>query len=232
MTVENYDGEKLGHVTDLILSQKTGSSQYAIIQSRGFAGLRSARRIVPAHLLSSATIKRNVLELDVGLEKWNEAPRYKKNELAALRNPRRAKEIARYYRGSSQPATPTGPLAQATPAQAQNSNQAPKEPDVSPRLLANEVIGRKVYDRQDEQLGEISDLLVDLSGASTCVAIVSTKGFFSRKATLAVSLGALSGTRNMKLDVSRAEVMNAPLFTPKTWQPSWFNRNPVYLFAD
>jgi len=229
MTVENYDGEKLGTLSDLIVSLQTGTSQYAIIQSRGFAGLRSARRIVPAHLLSSATIKRNVLELDVSLQKWKDAPRSKKNELAALQNPRRAREIARFYRGSTQPTSPspTGPPAQAAAAQSPKGSETKKRPDAIVYDIANEVVGRKVYDRQNEQLGEISDLLVDFSGTRPCVAIVS-----NRKETLAVSLRALSGTRSMKLDVSRAEVMKAPLFTPKIWQSSWLDRIPIYVFAD
>jgi sporulation protein YlmC with PRC-barrel domain len=233
MSIENLDGEKLGEVSDLIIVLPTGDVKYAVIKSRRFAGLRSTRRIVPAHLVSNATIKKNVLEMDLSLKKLKSAPRYTKDELNALRNPRRVREIAKYYRTSTQPAAPTPTGAQVVPAaQVQKSRELLNQTDAVEYHLAQELIGSNVYDAENEQLGEISDLLVDLAAEKPSVAIISTKGLFRIKSPLAAPLRALIGTGRMRLNVNSAAVLKAPLLTSKTWQSSRLDVKPVYIFPD
>jgi sporulation protein YlmC with PRC-barrel domain len=233
MTVENLDGEKLGEVSELIIALPTGDVKYAVLKSRRFAGLRSTKRIVPAHLLSNATIKKNVLELDLSLKKLKSAPRYTKDELTALRTARRVREIAKYYRTSTQPATPTPTGAKAPPAaQVQKNREIINRPDAAEYRLAQELIGWKVFDADHEQLGEISDLLVDFAGEKPSVAIISTKGLFRMKDPLAAPLRSLAGTESVRLNVNSAAVQKAPLLTPKTWQSSRLDAKSVYIFSD
>ncbi len=232
-SIENYDGEKLGQLSDFIVALPAGKVEYVVIKSHGLAGLGSTSKIVPAHLLSGATIKKNVLELDVSLQKLKNAPRFRKSDLAALGNPRRSAEISRYYRSPAQPGpTPTGSPTSAEMAQARSIHDSARQPDTLEYQLASDMIGAKVYDRQNEPLAQISDLLIDLSWQKPPIAIISTKGIFQRRTTLAVPLYALSGKRNMKLEVDHVAVKKAPLFTSKAWQSSRLDMTPIYLFSE
>src|SRR5262245_57169220 len=137
MTVENLDGEKLGELSELVIALPTGDVKYAVLKSRRLVGLRSTKRIVTAHLNSNATIKKDVLELYLSLKKLKNAPRYTNEELTALKNPRRVREIAKYYRTSTQPPAPTPTGAKGLPAgQVQKNRQITNPPEAVKYHLA------------------------------------------------------------------------------------------------
>jgi sporulation protein YlmC with PRC-barrel domain len=231
MSVENHDGEKLGNVKDFIVAPQTEDSKYALVKSRGLIGLRPATKIVPAHLLSNATIKKNVLQLDVSLQAFKNAPSFRKGDLTSLRNPRRAREIAYYYRSARISHVPLkGSVAVRDGISERVGRDSATKTGPGSYQLASQIVGMKVYNLQKEQLGDVSDLLFDLSGEKPPFAIISTKGFLSNKPALAVPMRMLSGVKRMTLDVSRHAIEKAPLLTQKTWARSGFHATPVYLF--
>jgi hypothetical protein len=105
------------------------------------------------------------------------------------------------------PLTATGRTSGRHPAQ-----------NESPQLeFASRVIGKDVTNRQREDLGQVSDLLVDLSAPERVFAIVSTGRFLRKHETYAMPLRALSpSTRGKKLvvDADRASFSRARLFRP------------------
>jgi len=228
MRVENQDGEKLGDATDFIFNLSNGQLAYSLIQSRGFAGLRSTIKIVPANRLSSATIKKGVLLLDVGLRAWKHAPTFKREDLSKLENLNWSREIASYY------STPGRGSAALPPTGVTQSPSQPRPQSTRGDFrLATDLIGSKVFDSKNESLGTISDLLIDLSERKPPLAIVSTKSLFSTRASFATDLSDLSLRRNkLILDASPAQVAQAPFLSLRDWQAASVSNQIIYRFAE
>jgi sporulation protein YlmC with PRC-barrel domain len=217
--VEDVDGERLGIVRNLILDSQGGQVEYVIVSGFGLPGL-SARRIVPAQALSSATAKKDTLALNISKARWEKAPHFK-GDLTQLAQPISAREISEFYfptaRGSakSQP----GHGGAHSPPQPARPHHEPGVPPAARSLeLASDLLSREVVDSRFKSVGHISDLLVDVTSAKSTVAILSTSTLLSKGPAYAIPLQALSPTGpQLKLQVSRTELTHAQPFTPQAW---------------
>jgi len=113
-----------------------------------------------------------------------------------------------------------------------NPTAAP-EPDVigsKPELMvAHHLLGNIVYSQDDEDLGNIKDIILDVRGGRLAYAVLSFGGFLDMGETLfAVPWGALAlDTENKRfvLNVDKARLKDAPGFHKDRWpgmeDPSW-----------
>ncbi len=173
MTVENRDGERLGVLKDFIMDMPAGDIKYALVSAGGVLGVRSTRKIVPVQALSDATAKAGILALDVSTRRWKKAPQFRRSELRNFMEPERAAQISNFYF----PVAQRSRLAQGvsngghgTPSAAGRENEPHAPPNYK---LANDIIGRDVFNQQQKAVGQISDLLIDLAGAKKPFAIIS-----------------------------------------------------------
>jgi uncharacterized protein YrrD len=206
MAVENTDAEQLGTLRNVIVDLQTGEVVYGIVATGGFLGVRSTRKIVPATALSSATTKRRTLALDVSVARWKRAPNVQRN-LLKLAEPARGQELRAYYGILPREAR----LAQA------NGRGAPAPQPPSHLQLATDLLGQEIIGQRDQPMGRISDLLVDFSGHKSVFALIHAK-FLNGSQSYAVPLRDLTaaGTK-MRVDITRAAVQAAPLFTIEGW---------------
>ena len=91
-----------------------------------------------------------------------------------------------------------------------------------PRVLsAGSIIGNKVVNAEDEPLGVIKDLVVDLDDAQIAYAVLSFGGFLGRGDKLfAIPLDALifdTQQNRIVLNVDREVLKNAPGFDKDKW---------------
>jgi sporulation protein YlmC with PRC-barrel domain len=239
MKVEGLDGVELGRVNDFLVDMQVGEVKYALVGSRSRLGLRSARRAVPAQAISMGTAKRDTLAVQMTQPRWNRAPTFKKGHLAQLNRPERYRQLASIY-----PLQSAGVKRQETPATSrpdlapigQDKGYAPREPSVASGLhLVSDIVGKDVVNRQNENVGEVTDLLLDFTGQRPAFAIISAGRLLKREVTFAVPLPSLSLTGGDKVlvDANRIIFEQAPSFELS----EWFSRSAttpgaVYKYDD
>lgn len=242
--LENMDGLPLGTVRDVALDLQSGHVRYVIVSTGGFVGIGAQLRAVPPQVVSGATAKRNTLSVEVTRDRWEESPTFRRGELDSLGELNRARQIYAYYghrlfengvqiagangQGADPAELPT-PVGRATGERARNGEQSLK--------LASDVIGKDVVNRQQEIVGEVSDMLVDLSGQRVTFAIISAGRMFKdRDRIFAVPARALtlsSDGRRMVIDASRQQFEQARPFDNRAWQAAGLSGGiEIYLFED
>ncbi|GAA4032984.1 PRC-barrel domain-containing protein [Actimicrobium antarcticum] len=117
-------------------------------------------------------------------------------------------------------------------------NSAGKGP--GPELMgADTLLGEDVYNRQDEQLGDIKEIMLDMRSGNVAYAVLSFGGFLGMGEKLfAVPWKALTlDTVNKRfiLDATKEKLENAPGFDNDEWpdmaDPGWINQIETYYGA-
>jgi sporulation protein YlmC with PRC-barrel domain len=217
MEVKNYQDEKLGKVNDLAVDLETGRIVQVILSSGGFIGVGDTLVAVPPGALHrDATNK--LIHLNADKEKLKAAPRFEMSTSAEGCDSNEVAEVYRYY-GEE-------PYFAAT-------DQTTPIPNSSTRLgyvqKASKVMDLSVKNLQDEQLGKVENLLVDLPAGRVVAVIVSSGGFLGIGDELSAipptALRFNSERDTLQLDVSKEALSNAPHFKANQWpdigQPSY-----------
>ena len=237
-TVENYDGDRLGTVKDFVVEMRSGQVEYAIISSGGVASFGSILKPVPPQAVSLATAKKRTVALGGSKFRWEKAPTITRRELASLSAPSRMRAIYDFY--GQQPAGVV--MAQVTKAPGDpaplsrtgvENSPAALLSTADPLQLSSELIGLTVVNRQQEKIGKIADLLIDLSRQKPVYAIILAK-FSETERSFAVPLTLLSlpvGNR-IVIDANRSQFEQAQPFDQKIWQPASLSPSGIYLFPD
>jgi len=96
MTVNNYQDEKLGKVSDLAVDVESGRIVQVIVSSGGFLGMNTTLRAVPAGALNQAPTSK-VLQLNVSKEKFDAAPKFDTAKWDECTQSNRVTEVYGYY---------------------------------------------------------------------------------------------------------------------------------------
>jgi sporulation protein YlmC with PRC-barrel domain len=221
--VENEDGRELATLDDLLIDLQSGRVRYGILASDGFIGLGKRLKVVPANALSTETTKNNVLALDISIPIWEHAPIFNKKTVLALNNPTVAKSVEQYYQLAAKEndallppqAVPSTSSALTPPGQEPRRPGQAKAPSRG-LTSVRAATGNVVVNRQQQWIGRIEDLLVDLSGRSPSYAIIASDELFKRDQRFAVALSLLSqGTeRTFVIDATRRMFEQAQRFDP------------------
>ena len=104
------------------------------------------------------------------------------------------------------------------------------EKTVKPINRAHNLIGMQIRNRNNEDLGEIKDLVIDFQSGKVAYATIATGGFLGvKEKLLAVPLSALTPSERsdayLILDATKGEIMDAPGIAQTNW-PDY--RNPNY----
>jgi hyperosmotically inducible protein len=237
-TVENYDGDKLGKVKDFVVEMPSGRVDYVIISSGGFAGLDVVLKPVPAVAVSLATTKKNTVALADSKLQWEKAPTLRRRGVSLLATDARLRAIYGFYgqappgvgttQAAKMPGAPGGPTRTGNETLASNPSVRPVS-----ALLGSEIIGSAVVNRQRENIGKVSDLLVDFSGQKPSYAIISTR-FAKIDRTFAAPLARLNAPVGNKIviDASREQLGQAKLFDQEIWQASRGSSAGIYRFPE
>ena len=106
-----------------------------------------------------------------------------------------------------------------------------------PRLMgANTLDGNDVYNKQDEDLGDIKEIMLDVPTGRVAYAVLSFGGFLGMGDKLfAVPWSALhldTVNKRFVLDVSKERLQEAPGFDPNAWpdmaDPTWIKGVHAY----
>ncbi|MDB6121657.1 MAG: PRC-barrel domain protein [Pedosphaera sp.] len=222
--VESKNGDKLGSVKDMVIDTRSGRVDYIVISSGGVAGVGSHLKAVPPSALSLGTTKKNTLALDVTPEQWKAAPDFDKKNLASLGDQAQGQQIYQFYK-QQWPAVAA--QAPATPALPPTGRDSGIRGQTSRQLqLASDLIGKNVVNRQGQDVGKISDLLVDISSPKVAFAILkpgsvitdADKQASHQLFAIAInSLNTMSGDNKIVLDIAPAQFQSAQNFDATSW---------------
>jgi len=229
MRVENVDAQHLGSLKDFVVEIRTGDAKYALVAPSGLQNIRARSRIVPAHLLSNATAKESTISLDISLERWKNSPRIRKSELEGLNDPAREQQIQTYYLLT--PAAPEKPRE----AGAKLKTREKEKSKAAEMKLASDLLGSKVINLQNQPMGRISDLLIDLKGKKGAFVVVSESKLLKKNEKFVAPLRGAHILRagELAIQASGLAFEQARPFNDQAWQAlgtaDW---KKVYRFAD
>ena len=217
LEVKNYEDEKLGRVDDFAVNLETGRIVQVVLSAGGFLGLAVMMVPVPPGALHH-DVANKVIHLKSSKEKLKAAPRYGMSNWADLGRSNQVAEACRYFGQEPYFATVDQPIL---------------GPDPTTRLgyvqRATKLMGVSVKNVQNETLGKVENLMVDLPAGRVISVFVSSGGFLGLGEELsAVPPAAFrfnSEHKFLQLDVSKEALSNAPHFKANEWpdcgQPSY-----------
>ncbi|MCD6050153.1 MAG: antigen, partial [Verrucomicrobia bacterium] len=236
MTVKNYQDDKLGKVEELAVDVESGRVVQVILSVGGIAGIGDRQIAVPPSALHH-DVAQKVVHLDSTKDRLKAAPKFemsKWNEYSATNHLR---TVYGYY--GEEPALtfiendraerneapdtisvrrPDGTWENRTERQARTMIPSSRLAQVQ---KASKVIGMSVKNKQDEKLGDVNNLLVDLTSGRIVAVVVSSGGFIGLGDDLsAVPSSALSynADRNaLQLDATKDMLSRAPHFKSNQW---------------
>jgi len=251
MTVKNYQDNKLGNVEDLAVDVESGRIVQVILSTGGFVGIGDALTAVPPGALHR-DVTNKVLHLDAGQAKLKAAPKFEMSKWADYSDSNHLAEVYRYYGqepafrfvqkgGALQDAERNTPGYRSTVSTRKADGTWDK--DVLSRdsqwmipasrlgqaQKASKLMGTPVKNLQDEKLGKVENLLVDLPSGRVVAIVVSSGGFLGMGDELSAipptALRFTTDRETLQLDASKEMLTSAPHFKANQWpdftQPSY-----------
>jgi len=232
MDIKNYQGEKLGKVNDLAVDMESGRLVQVILSSGGVLGIGDTLYAVPPGALHH-DVANKVIHLDANKEKLATSPKFEMSKWAECCDSNHVTQVYSYY--GKEPYfkfTHRGdvPKAESTlnrdkvrgEFRTVNEYEAHKSwSHLGLVQKASKLMGTSVMNRQDEKLGKVENLMVDLAGGRLVAVIVSSGGFLGLgNALSAVPPAALHFSAEkdvLHLDVTKESLTSAPHFKADQW---------------
>jgi sporulation protein YlmC with PRC-barrel domain len=241
MIVENRDGEKLGKIDSVIVDIQSGEIKYGVISSGGLFGLDAHLKAVPAASLSMATAKKRTLALLLDRGRWAAAPAFGKSDLETAARPGWESKMHQFYGPTLETPMPSpqgspknDPTASLKPTGNANARSLAAAGGKGQTLrLASDLVGKAVVGRPRENIGQVSDLLLDFGGQNPAFAIVSAMRFARRDEGLVVPISCLIPAPNGDLIfvANPARLEQAQPFDEKAWESARLSRSDaVYRY--
>jgi len=200
MEIRNYQNEKLGKIDELAVDLESGRVVQAVLSIGGFLGLGDRLVAVPPSTLHIDSAKK-VVHLDADKEKLKASPPFEMTKWEEYSTTNYLGEVYHHYGQEPYFNVPKSRLGHV--------------------MRATKVIGLPVKNLQDEKLGKVDNLTVDLMGARLVTVIISSGGFLGLGNELsAVPPAALrfNSERNaLILDATKESLTQAPRFQSNQW---------------
>jgi len=205
--VISSDNQKVGKLENLIVDLTSGRVLYAVIGSGGVLGAGEHRFAVAPGAF--ATAKGNTLQLNVDKAKLQAAPEFTKDLEKDLAQLAKADFVSKVYQYFGQNAWWQG----ANPADQGEFHNTHR---------ATDAIGMKVQNVNNESLGKIDNLVVDLPDGRVVYAVLAPDSSLGLGKNLyalppdALTLG--SDKKTLVSDLSKEKLQGAPHFAKNEWQ--------------
>ena len=239
MTVKNYQGDKLGKVDDLAIDVESGRVVQVVVSIGGFVGIGDTLTAVPPGALHY-DVAQKVLHLDADREKLKNAPKFEMSKWAECCDSEHLSAVYTQYgeqssfkfihRGDDRL---EGRIAKESQVNKDTLSSDSRSLIPVSRLnhlqKASKLIGTSVVNLQEEKVGKIDNIVVDLASGRIVAVVVSSGGFLG----LGDELSAVPPTalkfnpdlQTVQIDASKEQMSKAPHFKADQWpnfsQPSY-----------
>jgi len=235
MAVKNYQDEKLGKVEDLAVDVESGRVLQVIVSVGGFIGIGDSLTAVPPSAFHH-DVAQKVLHLEANKEKLKNAPKFEMSKWADCSDSNHLAHVYSYY--GQEPNLvfiQTGDAVAAPNTVSRRKADGTWEKDrassdsqcmipvsrLSQVQKASKVMGTPVKNLQDEKLGKVENLLVDLPSGRVLAIIVSSGGFLGigdeLSAVPPTALRFNTDRDTLQLDASKEMLSSAPHFKANEW---------------
>jgi len=215
MTIKNRQDEKIGKVDELAVDLEAGRIVQVIVSSGGVLGIGDKTFAVPPRAFSRDADQK-VLRLDIDKEKLNGAPAFETSKWEVYSDTNRVVEIYRYY--GQEPYFVAG---QPVPGDSRLPRNYTSSSTLGQVEKASKLIGMTVKNKQDEKVGKVDNLMVDLENGRIVHVIVSSGGFLGiGDALSAVPPSTFhydTAQRILHLDTTKEALAAAPHFKSNEW---------------
>lgn len=158
--VRNTDGVRLGSVDNVVVDVESNRILYIIVETSQAPGdINNPKKAVPPQAFSVTRADEESLLLNIPWYRWENAPGFHQDELQDAAGEEKVREVYDYFR-----------------EEWRGGNTVPQAEDVSAALLSD-LIGKKVLDMQQREIGHLESLLVNLPTGRLAFAVVSTTWF-------------------------------------------------------
>jgi sporulation protein YlmC with PRC-barrel domain len=190
LRVVNSEGERIGTIDSLAVDLQNQEVAYIVVSSGGLFGIGSDLRVIPVQLVeisseNGTTGDRKVARIDISEDVWNQAPTIERDEIARLCDEARAREIFQAYglEWEQRPILQFGDRSvRVDPAAALDAIETEVRTEQECRLvLTNKIKGNSILGAQQEDLGNIDNLVVDLNSGRVVYLLVSPETRFWRR---------------------------------------------------
>lgn len=242
MEIKNPQGEKLGKVEELAVDIEAGRVVLVIVSSGGILGIGEKTVAVPPRAFTCDETDK-ILRLDVDKERFKAAPAF---EMSKWRESFESSRVAESYRYYGQEPYFVGVYQSTGDDKADKDKAYTGDKDrkfyhdktrTSSHQLghaekASKLIGMSVKNRQDEKLGDVEDLMLDLGSGRIVHVVVSSGGFLGLGDELSVAPpAAFHYDREqgvLHLDTTKEALTTAPHFKKSEW-PDY--NDPTYVVS-
>ena len=213
MEVKNTQNEKLGKVDDLAIDLASGRIVQVVLSIGGFLGVGDTMVAVPPGALHYDAADK-VIHLDADKEKLKAAPRFESASWEGNSGSAQITEVYAYY-GQQ-------PYFSATAARTTDANHSTRS-DALPGYLqkGSKVIGTSVKNLQDEKVGKVDNLIVDLAAGRIVTVVISSGGFLGVGDTLSAVPPTILRYNDQRdtilLDTTKEALAQAPHFKSNQW---------------
>lgn len=225
-TVRNAQGQDLGEVNDLVLDLGKGRVHYLVLERGGVLGVGAKGVAVPSDRVRSGT-RDGELIVNLTEQQLKDAPGLE--SAAQWNDPRTWDDIGQYYTRTLGMPADQRPAAQAesriggspTPDSAQTGTSGQSASGGGRFMRASDVIGMDVLDKSGVEVGEVEDMVVNLSTGNVHYAVLE----FDRRwnpddKLVALPVSAFQPTakgKDLTISMTREQLANAPSFDTRQW---------------
>ena len=225
MVVKNNQDEKLGKVEDLAIDVESGRIVQVILSTGGFTS--GALTAVPATALHH-DVANKVLHLDIDKKKLENAPKFEMSNWSENSSTNHLSEIYGYYGQDSslgfvQSDEAVPELDHNADADRHSYNRESRIPvsRLGQVQKASKLIGMPVKNVQDEKLGKVDNLLLDMTSGRVVAVVISSGGFLGigdeLSAVPPVALRFATDREGLQLDTTKEMLGKAPHFKTGEW---------------
>jgi sporulation protein YlmC with PRC-barrel domain len=211
--VINSANENLGKLEDIVVDANSGRILYGVLSFGGFLGMGDKLFAIPwASLELPADAKS--LVLNVTKDRLKNAEGFDKNQWPNFADEQWAVKTHKYY-----DRTPYWQVSEANPADNKNRTGGTYRDRWYQRATVwqkcSDLCGKDIHNMQNEDLGKISDCLIDPDTGRILYGILAQTG--KRFAVPWYALTLTSDAKRFQLNITKEQLKNAPSFTGDSW---------------
>lgn len=206
--VVTQGNEEIGKIDSLAVDLQNGEVAYAVVSSGGLMGITTDLRVVPMQVIQVVSEGDELtVQLDTTTERWKLVPVVARKDIANLCEPPQAEKIYEFF-GLSWSDRPA--------AKASIQEALPQK--VCHLVLSNTVTDRAILGANEQELGKVDNIVVDLESGRLRYILVApeTRFFWNRSDDVYVlspsSISSIEEER-VVVDVTEQQLQNAQELT-------------------
>jgi len=207
--VRNSKNEDLGDIEEFVVDARDGSIPYAVLEFGGFLGVGDKFFAVPPRSLRADNEKKEFV-FDVDKERLKSAPGFDKKHWPDMASAEFKTAVTSFYGGDV-----------ARGSDAPRTTRVASVTSVPRFLKSKDLVGKDVRNPQNENLGKIEEVVLDVEEGRIAYAVLSFGGFHGMGDKLfAVPPDALKFSADgdkIVLDVDKEHLKSAPGFDKSAW---------------